>query len=163
MFLFCFQYTLMTKHCRWKPVGKKTEFSMKSRSLSPCYYTRAHLLTTRCAGGGIPPSGRERALSEGAALPAGSGRLRPACVCCGTRISFAKRNKTMEVTEPGNLPHGIENRQPRNGPLRCGGVCLHELQPIIQRLRRRTARLHEEAGAYLAGCLAPTPSSTGMA
>ena len=39
---------------------------------------RAHLLTTRCAGGGIPPSGRERALSEGAALPAGSGRLRPA-------------------------------------------------------------------------------------
>lgn len=98
MFLFCFQYTLMTKHCRWKPVGKKTEFSMKSRSLFPCYYTRAHLLTTRCAGSGIPPSGRERALSEGATLPAGSGRLRPACVCCGTRISFAKRNKTMEVT-----------------------------------------------------------------
>ena len=26
---------------------------------------RAHLLTTRCAGGGIPPCGRERALSEG--------------------------------------------------------------------------------------------------
>ena len=45
MFLFCFQYTLMTKHCRWKPVGKKTEFSMKSRSLSPCYYTRAHFYT----------------------------------------------------------------------------------------------------------------------
>lgn len=72
---------------------------------------RAHLLTTRCAGGGIPPSSRERALSEGTALPAGSGRLRPACVCCGTRISFAKRNKTiMEVTELGNLPHGIEDR-----------------------------------------------------
>ena len=72
---------------------------------------RAHLLTTRCAGGGIPPVGREHALSEGDSLPAGSGRLRSACVCCGTRISFAKRNKTiMEVTEPGNLPHGIEDR-----------------------------------------------------
>ena len=46
MFLFCFQYTLMTKHCRWKPVGKKTEFSMKSRSLSPCYYTKGALIHT---------------------------------------------------------------------------------------------------------------------
>ena len=55
MFLFCFQYTLMTKHCRWKPVGKKTEFSMKSRSLSPCYYTRAHLYA----------SSMRRAFSEG--------------------------------------------------------------------------------------------------
>lgn len=96
-------------------------------SVAFSFSRRAHLLTTRCAGGGIPPSSRERALSEGAALPAGSGRLRPACVCCGTCISFAKRNKTMEVTELGNLPHGIEDRQPGNGPLRCGGICLHEL------------------------------------
>lgn len=96
-------------------------------SVAFSFSRRAHLLTTRCAGGGIPPSGRERALSEGAALLAGSGRLRPACVCCGTRISFAKRNKTMEVTELGNLPHGIEDRQPGNGTLRCGGICLHEL------------------------------------
>ena len=28
----------------------------------------------------------------------GKRQVRPACVCCGTRISFAKRNKTMEVT-----------------------------------------------------------------
>lgn len=88
---------------------------------------RAHLLTTRCARGGIPPFGWERALSEGATLPAGSGRLRPACVCYGTRISFAKRNKTMGVMRYGDLPHGIEDRQPGNGTLRCGGVCLHEL------------------------------------
>ena len=64
MFLFCFQYTLMTKHCRWKPVGKKTEFSMKSRSLSPCYYTRAHfytLLSGVCAscGASFPVSRRK--------------------------------------------------------------------------------------------------------
>lgn len=39
---------------------------------------RAHLLTTCFAGGGIPPVGREHALSEGNSLPAGSGRLRPA-------------------------------------------------------------------------------------
>ena len=120
---------------------------------------RAHLLTTRCARGGIPPSGRERALSEGATLPAGSGRLRPACVCCGTHISTGRacwavsgvehsaaahasvvrkrrraqpaRNKTKEVTELGDLPHGIEDCQPGNGTLRRGGVRLHELQPDV--------------------------------
>ena len=71
MFLFCFQYTLMTKHCRWKPVGKKTEFSMKSRSLSPCYYTRAHLLTT-LKGSGI--SCGNRALCEADAAAAAASR-----------------------------------------------------------------------------------------
>ena len=69
MFLFCFQYTLMTKHCRWKPVGKKTEFSMKSRSLSPCYYTKGALTHH--------PKGQWYFLRKSCAL-------RGRCGCCGS-------------------------------------------------------------------------------
>ena len=72
MFLFCFQYTLMTKHCRWKPVGKKTEFSMKSRSLSPCYYTKGALIhpcgRVRSAEG-LSPHREISPRSDMAALP----------------------------------------------------------------------------------------------
>ena len=67
MFLFCFQYTLMTKHCRWKPVGKKTEFSMKSRSLSPCYYTKG-ALTHHPEGAVVLAVGKPCALRGGLRL-----------------------------------------------------------------------------------------------
>lgn len=87
MFLFCFQYTLMTKHCRWKPVGKKTEFSMKSRSLSPCYYTRAHLYA----------SSMRRAFSEGpcGALDAfGITGASPCADCIGYPMTALYAQKT---------------------------------------------------------------------
>ena len=83
MFLFCFQYTLMTKHCRWKPVGKKTEFSMKSRSLSPCYYTKGALIhpcgRVRSAEG-LSPHRELSPRSDMAALPQqGAAPLAPLC------------------------------------------------------------------------------------
>ena len=85
MFLFCFQYTLMTKHCRWKPVGKKTEFSMKSRSLSSCYYTRAHLYA----------SSMRRAFSEGP---------------CGVLDAFGI-NRSKPLRRLHRLPHDGASRQ----------------------------------------------------
>lgn len=55
---------------------------------------RAHLLTTRCAGGGIPPSGRERALSEGVRF------LREAAGCgllaCAAARAFLLRKETKQ-------------------------------------------------------------------
>lgn len=77
MFLFCFQYTLMTKHCRWKPVGKKTEFSMKSRSLSPCYYTKGALTHHPLRGRWYP------------SLRSGTCALRGNCASCGKRQAAA--------------------------------------------------------------------------
>lgn len=78
MFLFCFQYTLMTKHCRWKPVGKKTEFSMKSRSLSPCYYTKGALTHHLVV-----------ASSTSFARPQAAGLIRSAAPPLPTKLRFA--------------------------------------------------------------------------
>lgn len=82
--------------------------------------------------------------------------------CSEAEAGTDRKKRNREVMELGDLPHGIEDCQPWNGTLRRGGVRLHELQPIVQRLRRRAARLYEKARACLAAGLSPTSSSTGM-
>ena len=124
MFLFCFQYTLMTKHCRWKPVGKKTEFSMKSRSLSPCYYTRAHLYTV---AGAVRPAG-------GVAYFVRDGKLRSPNPLCALR-SQTPALRLSGSTEPvipslkGGVPHRFlsyprQYYQAQRRPFCCCRSCL---------------------------------------
>ena len=127
MFLFCFQYTLMTKHCRWKPVGKKTEFSMKSRSLSPCYYTRAHLYA----------SSMRRAFSEGS---------------CGALDAFGI-NRGKPLRRLHRLPHdGALRRETevnpcpaRRGALRLKSLGLASPLDKEQRAALKTERTRLEA------------------
>lgn len=52
--------------------------------------------------------------------------------CSEAELSTARKKRNRKVTTLGDIPHGIEDRQPGNGTLRCGGVRLHELQPNVQ-------------------------------
>ena len=145
----------------WKRifVGSQIEYAKQERPGSPgrsVFLTRrAHLLTTRYAGGGMAFG--HRALSEGdyafcgkrPPMPSGidgaTGEAipMPSLVACenlplaafrslrGTRDG---RRKT-EVIETGNLSFGGKGYQPRDGPLRCRGSGLSELLPDLQRLR----------------------------
>ena len=117
---------------------------------------RAHLLTTRYAGGGTACG--SRALSEGdcsfcgkrppmpegiggatgevapAPSPVASENLPPAAFrCYGGRRTMDGRRR-MEVIKTGNLSSGGKGYQPGDRPLRCCSSGLHELFSDVQRL-----------------------------
>ena len=71
-------------------------------------------------GGGIPPSGRERALSEGVRF------LREAAGC-GLHKGLRKKCDYAEVTTNSDFPFIGESDQPWHRPFCGGSFCLHEL------------------------------------